>query len=145
MNATKVSVAQVLAIAARHPGARGMQQLRATLELVDGGAESPQESRLHLLLIESGLSRPTTQIPVKNDYGKVVRRIDMGYPECRVGVEYDGEQHFTSPDDYADDIERLEFLTGKGWSIVRVSARQLRYQRPQIVHRVRTALARAAT
>ena len=77
-----------------------------------------------------------------NDYGKVVRRIDMGYPECRVGVEYDGEQHFTNPDDYADDIERLEFLADKGWNIVRVSARQLRYERAQIVRRVRTALDR---
>ena len=60
-----------------------------------------------------------------------------------VGVEYDGEQHFTNPDDYANDIERLEFLAGKGWKIVRVSARQLRCERPLIVHRVRTALARS--
>ncbi|HEY6615723.1 MAG TPA: DUF559 domain-containing protein [Vicinamibacterales bacterium] len=80
---------------------------------------------------------------MKNDYGKVVRRIDMGYPMWKVGVEYDGEQHFTNPDDYADDIERLEFLASKGWNIVRVSARQLRYERQQIVDRVRRALARA--
>jgi hypothetical protein len=143
MNATKVSVARTRSIAERYPGARGMRQLRATLKLVDGGAESPQETRLRLLLIESGLPRPTTQIPVRNDYAKVVRRIDLGYPEWSVGVEYDGEQHFTNPDDYADDIERLELLADKGWSIIRVSARQLRYDRQQIVIRVRTALNRA--
>ncbi|GFG52653.1 hypothetical protein MAGR_40940 [Mycolicibacterium agri] len=56
------------------------------------------------------------------------------------GVEYDGKQHFTNPDDYAADIERLEFLASKGWVIVRVSSRQLRYERPQIVLRVETAL-----
>ena len=67
----------------------------------------------------------------------------MGYPESMVGVEYDGEQHFTNPDDYANDIERLEFLADKGWNIVRVSARQLRHERQQIVDRVRIALARA--
>ena len=44
-------------------------------------------------------------------------------------VEYDGEQHFTNPDDYANDIERLEFLADKGWNIVRVSTRQLRHER----------------
>lgn len=143
MNATKVSVAQVRSITERYPGARGIRQLRTTFDLVDGGAESPQETRLRLLLVESGLPRPVTQIPVKNDYGKVVRRIDMGYPEWKVGVEYDGEQHFTNPDDYANDIERLEFLASKGWIIVRVSARQLRYERPQIMSRVRKALARA--
>ena len=145
MNATKVSVARTQSIAERYPGARGIRQLRATLELVDGGAESPQETRLRLLLVGSGLPRPMTQIPVKNDYGKVARRIDLGYPEAKVGVEYDGEQHFTNPDDYANDIERLEFLADKGWTIVRVSARQLRYDRQQIVSRVRTALARAGT
>ena len=130
-----------------------MRQLRTTLDCADGGAESPQETRLRLLLGEFGLPRPVTQIPVKNDYGKVVRRIDMGYPLCKVGVEYDGELgappprraggHFTNPDDYANDIERLEFLASKGWNIVRVSARQLRYERQQIVDRVRRALARA--
>jgi very-short-patch-repair endonuclease len=143
MNATKVPVEQVWSIAERYPGARGIRHLQATLRVVDGGAESPQETRLRLLLIESSLPRPATQIPVKNEYGKVVRRIDMGYPEWKVGVEYDGEQHFTNPDDYANDIERLEFLASKRWTIVRVSARQLRYERPQIVNRVRSALARA--
>jgi very-short-patch-repair endonuclease len=53
----------------------------------------------------------------------------MGHPEWKVGVEYDDEQHFTNPDDYTDDIVRVEFLADKGWSIVRVSARQLRYLR----------------
>jgi very-short-patch-repair endonuclease len=84
-----------------------------------------------------------TQIPVRNEFGRVVRRIDMGYPERKVGVEYDGEQHFNGPDDYAKDIERLEFLAAMGWIIVRVSATQLRYQRAEIVDRVRMALARA--
>ena len=143
MNATKLSVDRVEQIAIRYPGARGMRQLRRTLAQTDGGAESPQETRLRLLLIEYRLPRPVTQIPVRNDYGKVVRRIDMGYPESMVGVEYDGEQHFTNPDDYANDIERLEFLADKGWNIVRVSARQLRHERQQIVDRVRIALARA--
>jgi hypothetical protein len=143
LNATKVPVKQIASIAERYPGARGLRQLRTALAHVDGGAESPQETRLRLVLVEDGLPRPVTQIPVMNDYGKIVRRIDMGYPEYKVGVEYDGEQHFTNPDDYANDIERLEFLASKGWTIVRVSARQLRFQRPQVANRVRTALARA--
>ena len=143
MNATKISVAQIQLLAERYPGARGVRNLRHTLTRVDAGAESPQETRLRLLLVDSGLPRPVTQIPVTNDYGKVVRRIDMGYPEPKVGVEYDGEQHFNNPDDYAADIERLEFLASKGWVIVRVSSRQLRYERAQIVRRVETALGRA--
>jgi very-short-patch-repair endonuclease len=142
MNVTGVPVEKVRSIADRNPGARGVRQLRATLARVDGGAESPQETRLRLVLVEADL-RPVTQIPVRNAYGRVVRRIDMGFPEWKVGVEYDGEQHFTNPDDYAVDIERLEFLATMGWTIVRVSARQLRYERSQIVRRVEAALSRA--
>lgn len=124
-------------------GARGIRHLREALGLVDGGAESPQETRLRLLLVQSGIPRPVTQIPVRDDRGRVVRRIDMGWPEWMVGAEYDGEQHFTDPDAYAADIERLEFLAGRGWTIVRVSSRQLRWQRPEVVVRVRRALAAA--
>ncbi|MCK0175710.1 endonuclease domain-containing protein [Mycolicibacterium sp. F2034L] len=126
-NATRCTVDDVWMVAARYPGARGIRRLRTTLDLVDPGAESPQETRLRLVLIRGGLPRPVTQIPVTNAWGRVVRRIDMGWPDAMVGVEYDGEQHFTNPDDYAGDIERLEFLAEKGWRIVRVSARQLRY------------------
>jgi hypothetical protein len=143
LNATRCGVAEIESIAARYPGARGVRKLRTALDLADTGAESPQETRLRLLLVQSGLPRPVTQIPVVNDWGRVVRRIDMGWPEWMVGAEYDGEQHFDNPDDYANDIVRLEFLADRGWTIVRVSARQLRYERPAIVTRVTRALALA--
>ncbi|KUI30491.1 hypothetical protein AU194_01330 [Mycobacterium sp. GA-2829] len=140
LNATRISTEAVEAIASRYAGARGIRGLRAALDLVDGGAESPQETRLRLLLVLSGLPRPSTQIPVCNEFGRVVRRIDMGWPQWMVGVEYDGEQHFANPDDYAEDIERLEFLAARGWTIVRVSSCQLRWERTAIVARVRRAL-----
>jgi hypothetical protein len=139
LNATRCTVAQVESIAARYPGARGIRQLRAALDLVDGGAESPKETELRLLLVRSGLPRPVTQILVANPRGRD-RRIDMGWPDRMVGVEYDGEQHFKNPDDYANDIERLEFLANRGWTIVRVSARQLRRERAEVLLRVRRAL-----
>ena len=142
LNATGVPISTVESVAARYPGARGIRGLRTALGLVDGGAESPQETRLRLLLVRSDFPRPVTQIHVPaNQWGRIPRRIDMGWPDEMVGVEYDGEQHFKNPDDYADDIERLDFLAKSGWTIVRVSSRQLRYERPAIVRRVAHALA----
>jgi very-short-patch-repair endonuclease len=135
LNATGCKVKEVARIADRYPGARGIRRLRDAMDLADGGAESPKETELRLLLVRDGLPRPVTQIRVGR------RRIDMGWPEWKVGVEYDGEQHWTNPDDYADDIERLEYLAAQGWIIVRVSSRQLRYYRPEILARVRRALA----
>ncbi|BBY17925.1 hypothetical protein [Mycolicibacterium litorale] len=143
LNATRVPASAVGAITSRYPGARGIRHLRQALDLVDAGAESPQETRLRLLYVLSGLPRPATQIPVRDDRGRVMRRIDMGWPQWMVGAEYDGEQHFTDPEAYAADIERLEFLAERGWTIVRVSSRQLRWQRPEVVARVRRALAAA--
>ena len=134
LNATGCTIAEVHGIANRHPGARGIRELRATLDLVDGGAESPKETELRLLLVRDGLPRLATQIRVGN------RRIDMGWRQWKVGVEYDGMQHWTSPDIHAGDIERLEFLAAQGWLIVRVSTRHLRYQRVEILRRVREAL-----
>ena len=141
LNATKVAAQQVTSIEQRYPGARGVRRLRKALDLVDAGAESPQETRLRLLLVRSGLPRPTTQIRVTD--GVQRRRIDMGWPRWRVGVEYDGEQHWSAPREHASDIERLEFLAGLGWTIVRVSAIQLRYRQPEIVARVAAALQQA--
>jgi very-short-patch-repair endonuclease len=135
LNATRCRVEDVERIADRYPGARHIRRLRNVLDLADGGAESPKETELRLLLVRDGLPRPVTQIRVGR------RRIDMGYPEWKVGVEYDGEQHWADPDDYADDIERLEFLASQRWIIVRVSGRQLRYDRATVLARVRGALA----
>jgi very-short-patch-repair endonuclease len=134
LNATRVPLGEVCEVADRYPGARNVRRLRRVLSLVDGGAESPQETRVRLLLIEGGLPRPTTQIRL----GK--RRVDMGWPEYQVGVEYDGEQHWSDPLEHAGDINRLEYLAGLGWTIVRVSAWHLRRDREGIVRRAAEAL-----
>src|SRR5262249_4532201 len=62
--ATGFKAADVLRIATCHPHSPGLRRLEAALELVDPGAQSPRESYLRLLLIDAGLPRPETQIPV---------------------------------------------------------------------------------
>ncbi|MGK2870385.1 MAG: endonuclease domain-containing protein [Mycobacterium sp.] len=142
LNITRGDPDDVRAIATRYPGARGIRRLRKALDLVDAGAESPQETRLRLLLVRSGLPKPATQIPVTDEWGHVRRRIDMGWEDVLVGVEYDGEQHWKDPHGYAADIDRLEFLAACGWTIVRVSSSQLRDRPDLVVSRARNALAR---
>jgi hypothetical protein len=139
-NATGVTAAQVDSVIRRHRGARGIVQLRDVVGLTDGGAESPQESHSRLVLIDAGLQRPTTQIEVPNRWGQVFARIDMGWPEFKVGVEYDGPQHWTDPKRRSRDIDRCADLAAQGWIIIRVNAEML-YQRPWvIVDRVVAAL-----
>jgi very-short-patch-repair endonuclease len=67
-------------------------------------------------------------------------RIDMGWEEWKVGVEFDGAQHWTDPAQRTRDIDRLAELETRGWTIIRVSADMLRHRPHVVVARVRPAL-----
>lgn len=133
--ATGITAADVLAVADGWPGVRGVRVLRSTLGLVDAAAESPQESRLRLILIRGGLPRPECQIR----FPELHIRVDLGWREWKVAVEYDGVQHWADAAQRAWDIERIALLEGAGWVVVRVSAQML--SRPDlVVARVRDKL-----
>jgi hypothetical protein len=136
--ASRFSVEDVLLLAKRYHGARGLRQLRAVLPLVDGGAASPKETWLRLLLINAGLPTPTTQIPVHENW-RLVGVLDMGWEKYKVAVEYDGDHHRTNRRQYAKDQWRLRRLEALGWVVLRVIADD---DPGDVVRRVRTALAR---
>jgi very-short-patch-repair endonuclease len=138
--ATHVKSADVEALIERHCGARGLVQLREAINLADAGAESPQETRTRLALTRAGLRPERTQVEVFNRFGDHVGRIDMGWPSWKVGVEYDGKQHWTDPARRTRDIDRHAELEALGWRIIRVSADMLRYRPSTIVQRTRTVL-----
>lgn len=143
LQATPLKLADVDVLIDRHRGARGVVQLREVVRLSDPGAESPQETRTRLVLTDADLRPSHTQINVYDGYGTHVGRIDMGWPEWKVGVEYDGEQHWTDPAIRAADIERQARLEALRWRIVRVGAQMLRYRPYTIVERTRSALCAA--
>jgi hypothetical protein len=136
--ATPFAAEDVLLLAKRYRGARGLRRLREALPLVDAGAASPKESWLRLLLIDAGLPTPETQIPVvAHDW--TVALLDMGWKRFKVAAEYDGDQHRTSRRQYVRDLRRLKQLEELGWIVIRVIVED----RPaDIVRRVREALRR---
>jgi Protein of unknown function (DUF559) len=138
MRATPFSVEDVLLLAKRHPGARGLRRLRAAMPLVDGGAASPKESWLRLLLIDAGFPAPTTQIPVHENW-HLVGVVDMGWEKYKVAVEYDGDHHRTNRRQYVRDQQRLRKLEAMGWIIIRVIVEDAP---GDIARRVRDALIR---
>lgn len=135
--ATGCKADDVLRVARCHPRSPGLRRLETALELVDPGAESPQESYLRLLLIDAGLPRPQTQVPVPGHDGIPFAYLDLGWPEYLVAVEYDGDHHRADRRQYVKDIRRLEQLERMGWIIIRVVAED---RRADIVRRVRAAL-----
>jgi hypothetical protein len=143
MHATGLKTADIEPLIDRHRGARGLMQMRRVLPMVDGGAESPYETKTRLMLVMSGLPRPQTQIEVRGDWDTVLARIDMGWEEWKVGVEFDGAQHWTDPAQRTWDIDRLAELEAQGWTIIRVSADLLRNRPEVVVARIHRALSAA--
>jgi very-short-patch-repair endonuclease len=140
LNASRVGVAEVAAIAGAHPRVRGLRQVEQVLRLVDAGAESTKGTWLRLLINRHGLPPPQTQVEVRDEYGIFVARLDMGWPDLRIAVEYDGDQHRTNRRQYVRDMRRREDLDRLGWIVVRVVAEDLDVQ---VVRRIQTARARA--
>lgn len=136
--ASPFSSEDVLLLAKRYSGAHGLRRLRSALPLVDGGAASPKETWLRLLLIDAGLPVPTTQIPVQENW-RMVGVLDMGWEQFKVAVEYDGDQHRSDRRQYVRDQWRIRKLEGLGWVVIRVIAED----KPEdVVRRVREALHR---
>lgn len=74
------------------------------------------ESLTRLLLVQAGFPRPQTQIPVRDDYGYVIARIDMGWREWLVGIDFDGAHHWSNPKQREWDLERNAKVTELGWA-----------------------------
>jgi len=113
-----------LRAAARALTGPGCRQIRRAVELSDGLAESPQETRVRLLLHGSQLPRPVAQYTVRSTDGRFIARVDFAWPEARVAVEYEGVWH-GRPQQVARDRRRLNELTAAGWTVVFVTAAEL--------------------
>lgn len=130
----RVAPADVLRLAARHPGVRGVSRLSALVALADGRAESPMETRIRLALLDGGLPLPELQFPL----GRY--RLDLAYPAAMLAVEYDGEHHREAAQ-AAYDLERQSYLATCGWTVIRPTAREVLADPDAVADRVRHALA----
>lgn len=119
-----VSLLGVREAAAALPPCRGSARAREVAHLADGLAESPQETRLRLLLRRSGLPAPVAQHRVFDGDG-FVARVDFAWPELRLAIEYDGLWH-AERGAFVRDRSRLNRLTAAGWTVLHVTAEDLR-------------------
>jgi hypothetical protein len=115
----------VRAVAAELPKARGSKLAREVACLADGLAESPQETRLRLLIARAGLPSPVAQFRVFDDDG-FIARADFAYPDRRLLIEYDGLWH-GEPGQFAKDRRRINRLTASGWRLIFVTAADLHH------------------
>jgi hypothetical protein len=117
-------------------------QLRKALGLVRVGSESPEESRLRLVLGRAGLPEPELNWVLRDTSGRHVARLDLAFRRWRVGAEYDGRHHELDADQFARDVDREADVRRQGWELVRVLRHHLRGDGRAAVRRVREALER---
>lgn len=89
--------------------------------LVDGRSESPSESKVRLVLHDGGLPAPDLQVQVRDETGRIIARLDLGWREQRVGLEVDSAEHDKPTALYRDRYRQNE-LSDLGWDIRHVTA-----------------------
>ena len=129
-----------LVTAAAAVGGPDGRRIRRASALVRSRARYPQETRLRLLMVLSGLPEPVTGFPVVAAGRK--RELDTAYEQWKVAVEYDGRHHVERDLQWSEDIERHEDLDGEQWKVVIVTGMQM-LDPDRVLTRIRTALTNA--
>jgi very-short-patch-repair endonuclease len=81
-----------------------------------------------LLLITAGFEGFVSQHVIVDDRGTFVARVDFGYPDQRIVVEYDGALHW---EQRREDDRRRDKLRALGWRVFVMSAADY-YKQPQV-------------
>ncbi|PWG66614.1 hypothetical protein DF196_02940 [Bifidobacterium callitrichidarum] len=95
--------------------------------LVMPNVDSPKETECRLALQRHGIPCPVVNytIPGMSFKSGVSMTLDMAWPEYRVGVEYDGDQHRTDKAQWRRDQGKRDRLRVRGWMIFSVTAANL--------------------
>ncbi|GAA3230260.1 endonuclease domain-containing protein [Oerskovia jenensis] len=121
-------------------GARGVARMRAALDDLRTGTDSPMETRTRLVLVRSGLPCPQVNVPVLAGNGCFVALPDMVYVAERVAIEYDGDVHRTDARTWRRDVAKRQWLEDLGWRTVVVTADDVYRHPARLVARVATLL-----
>lgn len=126
---------------ARWSRRRGVNQLRELGAIASPLCESVGESWLRLLVIDGGLRLPDLQIWVHDSRGRPRYRLDMGYRDLLLALEYDGaEAH--GPDAEDHDRARREWIRTQGWEVL-VFVNSDVFERPEVsLRRINEAIRR---
>lgn len=118
---------------------RGVRRMADALDRVRERVDSPQETRTRLLVVAAGIPEPEVNVDVLDADGGWLCRPDLSWPQVRVALEYDGDDHLRR-DRRRKDLARREALDRAGWRIVVALAEDLSTYRARLVRRVEDAL-----
>ncbi|HHW83930.1 MAG TPA: hypothetical protein GX743_09010 [Actinomycetales bacterium] len=132
------SLARLREVMERYPFTRGARRLREAITLIRMGSDSRPETLCRLSLVRAGLPEPALQIPLDptDPYSFTA---DLGYPDARLAIQYDGAHHFTEPGRVRI-ARRNAAFEADGWTVFCVDGADLREGFHSLVERVRPRL-----
>ncbi|WP_024285268.1 hypothetical protein [Cellulomonas sp. KRMCY2] len=102
-------------------GCRGRPAAQRVVGLMDGGAESPQETLMRCAWIAAGQPRPACNLVVRDGSGRFVGRVDLIDQVHGVVGEYDGALHADAVR-RSRDAQRQESLEELGLVVARATS-----------------------
>jgi len=120
-----VHVEELEAQVERLRGRRNIDRARRLIGWCEPLTESFGESWTRLRILDAGFPRPQAQIWVADSDGVLAARLDLGYREKLIGIEYDGEEfHSTLEQRRHDESRRAGLKSGAGWEVLVRRARR---------------------
>ncbi|VXC43773.1 DUF559 domain-containing protein [Plantibacter sp. T3] len=135
----RTSLDRLRAAVEEYPSRRGVVALRSAIPRLHDRCQSPKETELRLILEASALPKAEHNAEiVLHGSGRVVRG-DVVFRDQRLVLEYEGDHHRTDRSQWRKDIARTEELAHEGWTVMRLTADDLR--RPSMLaERIRVRL-----
>lgn len=96
-------------------GRRGVRNARFAAAVLDAASESPGESWVRAMLVRQGVPRPHCNHEV--EVAGFRFRLDMAWPDSKIAVEYDGQDHH-GPGRQEHDEWRRSLLRADGWTVI---------------------------
>jgi very-short-patch-repair endonuclease len=128
---------------AQRRGRPGTTRLRMFKALVDAGAASYLELIIQRILRKAGIHgwKPNQAIRVG---GRILTSADVYFHKARLVIQADGRAHHSSATAFEDDRARTNQLEAAGYTVLRLTWKQVTRDPDAVVALVRAALAKAS-
>jgi len=100
------SLRRLRSAAAATTNRRGIRSLWRALELLDQRTESPQESRLRVILVQGGITAMSINHVIADRFGEFIARTDIRLEQLGVILEYMGDYHRSTTGQWREDMTR---------------------------------------
>lgn len=121
-----------------YAGGRGARSRALALSRARWGSDSRPESLLRLMIEQLGVGRIAVNEPLQ--IGARVLHPDLAVPSRRLILEYEGDHHRTERSQWTHDIGRHNAFSAAGWTVFRITARDLFVTPHVLVREVRNVI-----